>query len=106
MSRIPVWFCIIYFPALAQNANVPDLEAQTAALRALVEKAPKSALERTQIKLQASAGLEIGYPSAVTMDNAGKIYVLHRGEKADPLLVLNRDGKIVGSWGKGLYKIP
>jgi DNA-binding beta-propeller fold protein YncE len=33
-------------------------------------------------------------------------YVLHRGEKADPLLVVNRDGKIVRSWGKGLYKIP
>ena len=40
------------------------------------------------------------------MDDAGTIYVLQRGEKADPLLVLNRDGKILRSWGKGLYKIP
>ena len=72
-----------------------------------MEKAPKSALERTQVKLQApAAGWEIGYPSSVTMDDAGTIYVLQRGEKADPLLVLNRDGKIVRSWGKGLYKIP
>jgi sugar lactone lactonase YvrE len=83
------------------------LEAQAAALRTLVEKAPKLPLERTQIKLQApSAGWEIGYPSAVTMDAAGDIYVLQRGEKADPVLVLNRDGKIIRSWGKGMYKIP
>ena len=107
MSRMPVWLCTICLPLWAQNANAPDLEAQAAALRVLVEKAPKSALERTQIKPQPpSAGWEIGYPSAVTMDNAGTIYLLQRGEKADPLLVLNRDGKIVRSWGKGLYKIP
>ena len=68
---------------------------------------PNLSLERTQIKIQApAAGWEIGYPSAVTIDAAGDIYVLQRGEKADPLLVLNRDGKILRSWGKGMYKIP
>src|SRR4051812_7665780 len=107
MSRTHVWVCLICLPGFAQNANAPDLEAQASALRVLVEKAPKSALARTQVKLQApAAGWEIGYPSAVTMDDAGLIYILHRGEKADPLLVVNRDGKIVRSWGKGLYQIP
>src|SRR5438477_98290 len=99
MLRTHVLVCLICLPGYAQNANAPDLEAQASALRALVEKAPKSALERTQIQLQApAAGWEIGYPSAVTMDNAGLIYVLHRGDKADPLLVVNHDGKIVRSW--------
>jgi DNA-binding beta-propeller fold protein YncE len=107
MSRIRIWFCLICLPAWAQVANAPDLAAQAAALKVLAEQAPKSVLERTQIKLQApAAGWEIGYPSSVTMDDAGLIYVLQRGEKADPLLVVNRDGKIVRSWGKGLYKIP
>src|SRR5438034_7080575 len=107
MSRTNFWFCMIGLPVWAQNANAPDLEAQAAALRVLVEKAPKSILERHQVKLQPpAAGWEIGYPSAVTMDDAGAVYVLQRGEKADPLLVVNRDGKIVRSWGKGLYKIP
>ena len=60
-----------------------------------------------QIKLQApSAGWEIGYPSAVTMDNSGAIDVLQRGEKADPVIVVNRDGKIIRSWGKGMFNIP
>src|SRR3954453_21811800 len=105
MSRMPVWFCIVCLPAWAQNGSAPDFEVQAAALRVLVEKAPTSALDRTPINLQASAaGWEIGYPSAVTMDDAGTIYVLQRGEKADPLLVVNRDGKMVRSWGKGLYK--
>ena len=107
MPRTPVWLCLIGLPAWAQTANAPDLTAQASALTALVEKAPKSTLQRTQIKIQAPrAGWEIGYPSAVTMDNAGRIYVLHRGEHADPLLVLDRDGKLLQSWGQGLYKIP
>jgi len=85
----------------------PELEAQAKALKALLEKAPKSKLDRQQIPLQSvGPGWEIGYPSAVTMDDAGNIYVLHRGEKADPVLVLNRDGKVIRSWGKGLYQIP
>ena len=91
-------------PALwAQSASAPDLEAQATALRLLVEKAPKAALQRKQIAIP---GLEIGYPSAVTMDDSGAIYVLHRGEKADPVIVLDRGGKVVRSWGKALYKIP
>src|SRR4051794_25624222 len=107
MSQTPVWFCLMCLPLGAQTANAPDLEAQASALRALVEKAPAASLTRTQIKLQPpEAGWEIGYPSAVTMDNAGTIYVLQRGEKADPLLVVDRDGKILRSWGKGMYKIP
>ena len=82
---------------------MPDLEAQAAALRKLVEKAPQAALERKQIPIQ---GTTIGYPSAVAMSDAGEISVLQRGDSADPLLVLNSDGKVLRSWGKGLYKIP
>lgn len=90
-----------------QIVNTPELQAQAAALRALVDQAPKLALERTQIKIQPpGADWELGYPSAVTMDAKGAIYVLQRGEKADPVLVLNREGKIIRSWGKGMYKIP
>src|SRR5688572_8288835 len=107
MSRTPLWLCLISLRVWAQTANAPDLEAQATALRAVVEKAPKAALNRVQIPLQPpAAGWEIGYPSAVTMDDAGTIYILHRGDKADPVLVVNREGKIVRSWGKGLCKIP
>src|SRR5258707_1348914 len=99
--------CVIALPLQAQNASATALEAQAAALRALVAQSPKLALERTQIRIQAPGpDWEIGYPSSVAMDAKGAIYVLQRGEKADPVLVVNREGKIIRSWGKGMYKIP
>src|ERR1041385_2661265 len=107
MSRTSLLLLLVSTLLTAQNAGAPHLEAQAAALRTLVEKAPKAALNRVQIAIQPPGpGWEIGYPSAVAMDDNGTIYVLHRGEKADPVLALNREGKIVRSWGRGLYKIP
>ena len=107
MLRKSLWLSLTCLLAWSQTGNAPNLEAQAAALRVLVEKAPKLPLERTQINLQPpSTGWEIGYPSAVTMDDAGDIYILQRGDKADPVLVVNREGKIIRSWGKGMYKIP
>ena len=103
MSRMPAGVALIGLSLAAQSVNGPDLEKQAAELKTLVEKAPTSRLARTQISIP---GSEIGYPSSVAMDNAGMIYVLQRGEKADPVLVINRDGKVVRSWGKGLYQIP
>ena len=97
MSRW-LWLCCL----TARVLQAQDLEGQAAALRALVAQTPKLPLQRTQIKIQA----EIGYPSSVAMDANGAIYVLQRGENADPVLVVNRDGKIIRSWGKGMYKIP
>jgi DNA-binding beta-propeller fold protein YncE len=104
---MPICLLLVAPLLRAQSAAVPEAEAQAAALRALLEKTPTAALNRTQIRIQAPGpDWEIGYPSAVTMDDAGTIYVLQRGDRADPVLVLNRAGKIVRSWGKGLYKIP
>ena len=31
---------------------------------------------------------------------------MQRGEKADPIVVVDRQGHVLRSWGKGLYKIP
>src|SRR5262249_51938320 len=74
MSRKLLLFCLMRMALCAQN---PATEAQAAALRALVDKAPKLPLERTQIKIQGpQAGWEIGYPSSVVMDERGTIYVL------------------------------
>ena len=107
MSRTPLLLLLVSTFLAAQNAGAPNLEAQAAALRVLVEKVPTAALNRVRIGIQRrGADWEIGYPSAVAMDDSGTIYVLQRGEKADPMLVLNRESKIVRSWGRGLCKIP
>ena len=51
-------------------------------------------------------GWESGFVSWVAVDSKGLIYEIQRGEKADPVLVLDHDGKVLRSWGKGDYKIP
>src|SRR5436305_13589729 len=92
MSRTSLLLLLVSTLLTAQNAGAPNLEAQAAALRALVEKVPKAALNRVQIGIH-PPGLdwEIGYPSAVAMDDSGTIYVLQRGENDAAVLVLNSE---------------
>src|SRR5438552_2973627 len=103
-------------PVCAQIADTTALTEQAAALRALVQEAPRLRFEKTEFKIRPPGpDFGIGYPSAVAMDRDGVFYVLQRSEepgrlpvrgKADPVLVVNRDGKLLRSWGKGLFKIP
>lgn len=51
-------------------------------------------------------GWEMGRISWVAVDQSGSIYVFHRGEKADPIVVVNREGRVLRSWGKGLFSVP
>jgi len=107
MSLRPFLLCLVCLPVCAQNPDRAALDAQASELKALVQQAPRLPYEKTVFKIQApAAGWEIGYPSSVAMANDGTIYVLQRGEKADPVLALNREGKILRSWGKGMYQIP
>ena len=91
---------------LAQTpAQTPS--AQTTALRELLAKSPALPLTATEIKpIPPSDGFALGMTSWVASDRNGLIYLLQRGDKADPIIVMNRDGRIVRSWGKGLYTMP
>lgn len=77
--------------------------AQRGALRPLVEAAPQLPFETTQVR---PSGLKIGYPSSVAMGRDGAIYILQRDDTADPVIAVDANGKVLRSWGKGLYKIP
>ncbi len=82
----------------------------------MVQQAPRLAMTQSKLEIQPpNADFGIGYPSSVAMDRNGLIYILQRSEepgrppvrgKADPVIVVNRDGKILRSWGKGLFRIP
>jgi DNA-binding beta-propeller fold protein YncE len=48
----------------------------------------------------------VGTVSSVAMDRGGVIYVLQRGDKADPVIAVNREGKTLRSWGKGMFTVP
>lgn len=94
-------------PVCAQTPDAGSLATQAAELRSLIAHAPRLAVERVAFKIQPpGADWEIGYPSSVGMNQNGEIYILQRGEKADPIIVLNRDGRVLRSWGKGMFKIP
>jgi sugar lactone lactonase YvrE len=100
----------------AQKPDTTALDAQAAELRALVQRAPQLALKKVEVKLQPpTPDFGIGFPSSVAMDSSGLIYILQRHEEpgrppvrgnADPVVVVNRDGKVLRSWGKGMFKIP
>jgi DNA-binding beta-propeller fold protein YncE len=104
---------VLLLALLAQNPNAQSpevrarMEAQTAELRAILQKTTKLPSERVALKPVApQAGWEIGMVSWVASDKNGLIYLLQRGEKADPVVVMSRDGKVVRSWGKGMYTMP
>ena len=39
-------------------------------------------------------------------DRSGLIYLLQRGEKADPVIVVGRDGRVLRSWGPRAVGVP
>ena len=61
----------------------------------LEDKSPSNALP---------AGWKLGRVSAVATDSEGQVYVLHRGQEADPILVFDAKGtRLLRSWGRGLF---
>ena len=48
----------------------------------------------------------LGRVSWVASDRSGLVYLLQRGDSADPIVVVDRTGRIIRSFGKGLYRLP
>ena len=109
-----IFIYLVFLPFLVQNPNnlTPEerakLEAQNNELRAMIQTAQKLEQDRAPIKMQAPHSTELvtGVVSWVASDRNGLIYLLQRGDKIDPVVVLNRDGKVLHSWGKGMYMTP
>ena len=47
-------------------------------------------------------GWYFGRVSAVATDSSGEVYVFQRGAEADPIVVFDKDGKYLRSWGRDL----
>src|SRR3954470_858224 len=107
MSFTPTLLILaLTLPVAAQTASA-DMEAQAQQLRALLHAAPKLPLRMMEITVKPpSPGWRHDFVSSATFDSNGDIYLLQRGEEADPVLVINSEGRILRSWGKGLFKIP
>src|SRR5882757_4711611 len=82
-------------------------ERAAADLRARIEASPKLAFHAVRLAAQPPvAEWESGAVSGVAVGKNGSIYEIQRGEKSAPILVLDRTGHVLHSWGKGNYTIP
>jgi DNA-binding beta-propeller fold protein YncE len=89
-------------PVLADNAQV---EADR--LRAMMRNAPQLPLSLAPLRLhKPSPAWTWDYVSSAAAATNGEIYVLHRNVKDNPVVVIDREGRVVRSWGRGLYSIP
>src|SRR5437870_354136 len=103
MRRLPVLIlalalALARLPAAAQRG--PQNLADSDSLRALVAKVPLLDVEK--VELHPSVKLE--GVSSITADKAGNIYLIHRptDKNADPVVVLDKNGKFLRSFGKGM----
>src|SRR5215218_1058007 len=105
-------FVALVLPILAQSGATPaeqaHIDEQNAALRTMLQSAPKLPLTPAAVPVQppSTPGWALGMVSWVAFSPDGLTYLLQRGDKADPIVAVDRSGKIVRSWGKGMYTMP
>jgi len=102
-------FCLPLFAQSGPASTPAEIDAAQAAarLRAMIEAAPKLPLEETDLVVKLSEGQELGMVSWIARDpKTGVTWLLQRGDKADPVIAVDKEGRVLRSFGKGLYKIP
>jgi hypothetical protein len=102
--------CLVFSARAPRQVKELDRDTQERAasdLRARLEASPK--LPCTSVHFAAkppAVGWESGAVSSIALDRKGRIYEIQRGDKADPVLVLDGEGRVLRSWGKGEFNIP
>jgi DNA-binding beta-propeller fold protein YncE len=83
------------------------IEKSTAQFLERISRATRLPLEMSEIVVQPPyEGWAMGRVSSVAASPDGLIYVLHRQTDIDPVVVLDRSGEVIKTWGKGLFSIP
>ena len=101
------WLSLALAGAVQAAGPGPAGDKAAADLRARIEASPKLPFVATVFAARPpTAGWASGMVSWVAIDGQGHLLELQRGDKADPVLVLDRDGKVLRSWGRGGYTIP
>jgi streptogramin lyase len=68
--------------------------------------APRLTRERAALAERMPNAASLGTVSSVAAGRDGTIYVLQRGDKADPVIAVDREGRVLRSWGKGMFTVP
>ena len=102
--------CLPFFAQVRTTSTPDEIEAKAqdaAKLRAMIEAAPKLPLEQKDLVIRLPEGQELGMVSWMARDpKTGVMWLLQRGDKADPVIAVDKQGRVLRSFGKGLYKIP
>ena len=88
-------------------ASAQEKNADSEALRALAARTPALPFESVTVKI--TPAQRLGAISASAADAHGNIYVYHRPRKEtlqDPIVVIDSEGNLVRSFGKGLDPMP
>ena len=105
ITRFLVGVALLLSPIFS-GAQESLVDRLAPAARAAIAQAPPLSLEKVIVDVQVPPGWEIGRISAAALGRDGSVLFLHRGAKADPVIVIDRQGRVLRSWGKGLFKIP
>lgn len=89
----------------ADAAAQPTIDAAPA-LRNLLRDTPRLSVEQVPMASRMPNSGSLGTVSSVAADPNGVIYVLQRGDKADPVIAVNQEGRMLRSWGKGMFTVP
>jgi hypothetical protein len=109
---VRILFCLAWI-ALATQVSNPQKAGNNNAvkdirdIRARIEASPLLPFKGVHFAANPpDSDWKSGTVSWVAIGSEGRIYEIQRGNKAAPVLVLNREGKVLRSWGKGEYEIP
>src|SRR5262245_38323873 len=96
---------VLFLSCVAADAqdNLADANAPAASMA--IAQAPPPPLEKVTVTLQVPAN-SLGRISAVALGRDGTAFVLQRGANADPVIIVDETGRVLRSWGKGMFKIP
>lgn len=87
-------------------AGAANAVSPAAGLRKLLSETPRLPLAEVSLTAHLPNGVALGTVSSVAADAHGVIYVLQRGNQADPVLAVEKDGRVLRSWGKGMFTVP
>jgi hypothetical protein len=92
--------------AVSDSGSVADVGARLS-VSSLVHGAPHLPLKAVELSVHPpSSDWRPESISWIAADQRGLIYLFQRGDDRDPIVVVDRDGRVVRSWGKGRYIMP
>jgi len=95
MFEIRLWFALLGLPWIASAQDAAQLR-----------QLPPLPLDSVPLTARLANASSLGTVSSVAADRKGVIYVLQRGDKADPVIAVDPQGRVLRSWGKGMYTVP